>query len=172
MAFPGTSLSSPRSLPHRPLLPVPFQDLLASERKERPLTASLHFPPQPPSSLLLSLRPGGPEPTARKRRDLTGTQFPRPSAQARARSPASGGARASSRLAGAGPRTSPTRRRGAHGRAPRAARSSPASPVWRSGRPPGGSVLVQKREGERLVKTGRPRDGPEGAHAPCYLADL
>lgn len=62
MAFPGTSLSSPRPFPHHPLLPGPLQDLPAQERRKRPLTASLHFPPPPPSFLLLSLRPGGRSP--------------------------------------------------------------------------------------------------------------
>lgn len=71
-AFPGSALSSPRPFPHSPLLPGSLQDPPAQERKKRPLTASLHFPPRPPSSLLLSLRPGGPGPAARRRRDLTG----------------------------------------------------------------------------------------------------
>lgn len=64
--LPGHLLLSVLSLPAPPsLLPGPFTRPLVRERgkekkKKRPLTASLHFPPQPPSSRLLS-QAGGPE---------------------------------------------------------------------------------------------------------------
>lgn len=82
--WPSQARPSLRLVPSRtaPYSQAPYKTSRPRRKRKRPLTASLHFPPQPPSSRLLYLRPGGPESAARRRRDRTGNQFPRPSAQA------------------------------------------------------------------------------------------
>lgn len=76
-----TSLSTPRSFT-RFLVHERLKKKKETNKQKRPLTASLHSPPQPPSSLFLSLRPGGPETYNAQALSLLRTQGPRPSAQA------------------------------------------------------------------------------------------
>lgn len=66
--FPGTSFSLPFLFQRLPLYSQALYKISGTgeikkekrKRKKRSLTASLHSPPQPPSSQFLSLRPGGP----------------------------------------------------------------------------------------------------------------